>query len=141
MLRLALFAAAAMAITAAVGTTEDTPKLPPLDSKEWKKVGNDGLEIWDVKEGTGTAVAKGATVKVNYIGWLTNGEIFDQSKQPIEFGLDMVIKGWQEGIPGMKPGGVRRLKIPASLAYGNRMVGKIPANSTLVFQVDLLSAK
>lgn len=142
MLRIAIFAVAAATLSASVGTTDDkTPKLPPLDAKEWKKVGTDGLEIWDVKEGTGTAVAKGQTVKVNYIGWLTNGEVFDQSKEPIQFGLDQVIKGWQEGIPGMKPGGVRRLKIPAALAYGNRPVGKIPANSTLVFEVELLSAK
>ncbi len=77
MLRLALLAAAVVAMTAAVGTTDDqTPKLPPLDSKEWKKVGTDGLEMWDVKEGTGTAVAKGATVKVNYIGWLTTMRIW-----------------------------------------------------------------
>lgn len=141
MFRFAQFAAAIVIATAAVAMTQDSPKLPPLDSKEWKKVGAEGLEIWDVKEGSGNAVTKGQTVKVTYIGWLTNGEVFDQSKEPIEFGLGQVIKGWQEGIPGMKPGGTRRIKIPPTLAYGERKVGKIPANSTLVFQVELISSK
>ena len=80
-------------------------------------------------------------LKVHYTGWLTNGEIFDSSvvrKEPIEFGLDGLIKGWQQGLPGMKVGGVRRLKIPPELAYGDREKGKIPANSTLVFEVELL---
>jgi peptidylprolyl isomerase len=137
---LALTAALALAAT---GSTDDKPTMPPLDSKEWKPAAS-GLEIWDVKEGKGSAVAPGGKVKVHYTGWLTNGEIFDSSvvrKEPIEFGLADVIKGWQEGIPGMKPGGVRRLKIPAALAYGERARGKIPANSTLVFEVELLSTE
>ncbi len=117
--------------------------LPKLDATEWKKQ-NSGLEIWDVKEGTGDTAKPGATVKVHYTGWLTNGDIFDSSVQrkvPIEFPLDGVIKGWQEGIPGMKIGGVRRLKIPAELAYGNRKVGTIPPNSLLVFEVELLETE
>ncbi len=118
----------------------DKPVSPSLDAKEWVKQ-KSGLEIWDAKEGKGDPVKAGAKVKVHYTGWLTNGEIFDSSvvrKEPIEFGLDGVIKGWQEGIPGMKPGGVRRLKIPAALAYGDRAVGKIPAGSTLIFEVEML---
>ncbi|MFO0935926.1 MAG: FKBP-type peptidyl-prolyl cis-trans isomerase [Gemmataceae bacterium] len=118
-------------------------KVPPLDAKDWKKQ-KSGLEIWDAKEGNGEAVASGATVTVHYIGWLTNGKEFDASKkggvgEPITFGLDQVIKGWQEGIPGMKPGGVRRLKIPAELAYGKRGAGDvIPPNSVLIFEVELV---
>jgi peptidylprolyl isomerase len=126
-----------------VQAKEDKPMMPSLDDKGWNKQ-KSGLEIWDAKEGKGDAVKAGGKVKVHYTGWLTNGDIFDSSvvrKEPIEFGLKDVIKGWQEGIPGMKPGGVRRLKIPADLAYGNRKVGTIPPGSTLVFEVELLEAE
>lgn len=116
-------------------------KVPPLDAKEWTKQ-KSGLEIWDVKEGKGEAVKAGGSVKVHYVGWLTNGKKFDSSRdrnEPIEFSLKQVIKGWQEGIPGMKPGGVRRLKIPSELAYGKRGAGDdIPPDSVLLFEVELL---
>jgi FKBP-type peptidyl-prolyl cis-trans isomerase len=116
-------------------------KLPPLDAKEWKKE-KSGLEIWEVKVGEGDAIAKGGKVKCHYIGWLTNGKKFDSSRdrnEPIEFSLERVIKGWQEGIPGMKPGGVRRLKIPADLAYGkNSPSDDIPADSVLIFEVEIV---
>jgi len=118
----------------------DKPVLPDLQSKEWTKQ-KSGLEIWDSKEGKGELVKPGAKVKVHYTGWLTTGEIFDSSvirNEPIEFPLTGVIKGWQEGIPGMKVGGIRRLRIPAEMAYGNRAVGKIPAGSTLIFEVEML---
>jgi FKBP-type peptidyl-prolyl cis-trans isomerase len=118
--------------------------LPDLKAKEWKKL-DSGLEIWDVKEGKGDPVKAGAKVKVHYTGWLTDGKIFDSSvkrNQPIEFGLNQVIKGWQEGIPGMKPGGVRRLKIPSNLGYGDRgYPPDIPGGATLVFEVELLETK
>jgi FKBP-type peptidyl-prolyl cis-trans isomerase len=142
-MRLAFFALAALVVSAATGMTDDKPKLPPLDSKDWKKT-KSGLEIWDAKEGTGTAAVAGGKVKVHYTGWLTNGDIFDSSvvrKEPIEFPLNGLIKGWQEGIPGMKVGGVRRLKIPPELGYGDKVKGKIPANSTLVFEIELLAAE
>ena len=114
---------------------------PDLAAKEWKKQPN-GLEIWDVKEGKGDPVKAGGKVKVHYTGWLLDGKVFDSSvkrNEPIEFGLTQVIKGWQEGIPGMKPGGVRLLKIPADLAYGKRGAGRdVPPDATLVFRVELL---
>lgn len=125
------------------GTDAPLGKVPPLDAKDWKKQ-KSGLEIWDVKEGKGEAVATGARVTVHYIGWTTDGKEFDASKkggvgEPITFGLNQVIKGWQEGIPGMKPGGVRRLKIPADLAYGKRGAGDvIPPDATLIFEVELV---
>lgn len=127
---------------------DDKPnlKLPPLDSKEWKEVkGQKGLKIWDVKEGKGEAVKAGARVKVHYTGWLKDGKIFDSSVQrsePFETPLTGVIKGWQEGIPGMKVGGTRRLLIPSELAYGKRGAGGvIPADADLVFEVQLLEIK
>jgi FKBP-type peptidyl-prolyl cis-trans isomerase len=121
----------------------DKLKRPDLKAKEWKKQ-ESGLEIMDEKVGEGEAVKEGATVKVHYTGWLTDEKetIFDSSvkrDEPIEFGLNQVIKGWQQGIPGMKPGGVRCLKIPPELAYGKRGAGKdIPPDATLVFRVELL---
>ena len=122
----------------------DKLKRPDLKAKEWKKQGDAGLEIWDEKVGEGDAVKAGAKVKVHYTGWLTDDKetIFDSSvkrDEPIEFGLDQVIKGWQQGIPGMKPGGMRLLKIPSELAYGKRGAGRdIPPDATLIFRVELL---
>ena len=114
--------------------------MPPLDAKEWKRL-DSGLEVWDVKEGEGPAVGSGASVTVHYTGWLTDGKEFDSSVggKPVSFPLKNVIQGWQLGIPGMKPGGVRRLKIPAALGYGARGAGDdIPPNATLVFEVELI---
>jgi FKBP-type peptidyl-prolyl cis-trans isomerase len=141
---LTVFALAVALATAPFAAGEDKkPSRPPLDAKEWKKT-DSGVEIWDVKEGKGDAVKAGAKVTVHYTGWLTDEKAtkFDSSLdrgKPITFPLDGVIKGWQEGIPGMKPGGVRRLKIPAKLAYGERGAGGvIPPNATLVFEVELI---
>ena len=103
--------------------------------------------MWDAKVGAGAEAAPGANVKVHYTGWLTDetGTIFDSSVkrgEPIEFPLTGVIKGWQEGIPGMKVGGVRRLRIPPDLAYGERGAGAlIGPGATLVFEVELLETK
>ena len=140
-----LAVSAALAVVPFAAGEDKKPERPPLDSKEWKKT-KSGLEIWDVKEGKGEAVEPGATVTVHYTGWLTDKEAtkFDSSVdrgEKITFSLEGVIKGWQEGIPGMKPGGVRRLKIPAELAYGEEGRGKIPGNATLVFEVELFESK
>ena len=124
----------------------DKLKRPDLNAAEWQKQPS-GLEIWDEQVGEGNAVPPGARVKVHYTGWLTDekGTIFDSSVQrnePIEFPLSGVIKGWQDGIPGMKPGGVRVLKIPPELAYGKRGAGGvIGPNATLVFRVELLASR
>lgn len=100
------------------------------------------LEVVDIKEGDGQVVEEGATVTAHYTGALAkNGEIFESSKdggEPVEFGLDQVIQGWTEGVPGMKVGGVRRLIIPSEMAYGES--GSPPAigpNEPLVFDIEL----
>lgn len=103
-----------------------------------------GLGIDDLVVGTGTEAAKGDTVKVHYVGTLTDGKEFDSSRkhgEPFEFrvGARAVIKGWDEGVPGMKVGGKRKLTVPSSLGYGPRgMPPVIPANATLVFEIELL---
>jgi peptidylprolyl isomerase len=103
------------------------------------------LETRDIKEGSGPAAKAGDAVTVNYVGVLyDNGQEFDASwnrGEPFTFtlGAGEVIPGWDQGVTGMKPGGQRELIIPPDLAYGSTENGPIPANSTLVFVVDLVS--
>jgi FKBP-type peptidyl-prolyl cis-trans isomerase len=105
------------------------------------------LKIEDLTVGTGAEAVSGKKVSVNYVGTLLNGTKFDANLDhgtaPFEFtlGAGMVIKGWDQGVAGMKVGGKRKLTIPASLAYGSGSVGAIPPNSTLVFEVELLGVK
>jgi len=106
-----------------------------------------GLEYWDIKVGTGAVAQTGHHVKVDYTGWLTNGKKFDSSVgtgKPFDLvlGAGQVIKGWDEGIAGMKVGGKRQLRIPPDLAYGQRgYPGAIPPNATLIFDVRLVEAQ
>ena len=102
------------------------------------------LEILDTIEGTGDAVPAGATITAHYTGALcADGTIFQSSHdmgRPITFPLTGVIKGWQQGVPGMKVGGTRRLVIPAEMAYGSQSPApNIPANSNLVFDIELVA--
>jgi FKBP-type peptidyl-prolyl cis-trans isomerase FkpA len=101
-----------------------------------------GLQYEDLTEGSGAEATAGRTVSVHYTGWLTDGQKFDSSKDrndPFAFVLGGGIKGWDEGVQGMKVGGVRRLTIPPQLGYGARGAGGvIPPNATLVFEVELL---
>lgn len=102
------------------------------------------LKIEELKQGQGEEVKAGDTVEVHYVGTLTNGQKFDSSRdrdQTFSFtvGAGRVIQGWEQGLVGMKEGGVRKLTIPPSLGYGNQTVGPIPANSTLIFEIELIS--
>ena len=109
-----------------------------------KEAMNGELIIEDLKVGEGSEVVKYNIVTVNYTGWLTDGTKFDSSlnpgRSPFRFtvGGGQLIKGWDEGLIGMKAGGKRKLTIPPSMGYGNQDMGVIPSNSTLIFEIDLL---
>ncbi len=104
------------------------------------------LKIEDTQVGTGQEVKSGDTVVIHYKGTLTDGTQFDSSYdrgEPYEtpIGVGAVIKGWDLGVVGMKVGGKRKLTIPPTLGYGNRASGQIPANSTLIFELELVGVK
>jgi FKBP-type peptidyl-prolyl cis-trans isomerase len=116
----------------------------PLDGADWKELPG-GVKYWDVKEGAGSPVPAGARVVMHYTLWLTNGERKQSSKDsgdPLKASLaGGLIQGWMDGVPGMKPGGTRRLFIPAAKGYGAQGKGDIPPNADLVFEVELISAQ
>lgn len=112
-----------------------------------EKMTDTGLKYEDLVEGDGDVAAAGQQVSVHYTGWLTDGSKFDSSKDrnmPFDFplGAGHVIRGWDEGVQGMKIGGTRKLTIPSQLGYGAAGAGGvIPPNATLVFEVELLAIK
>jgi hypothetical protein len=103
-----------------------------------------GVQVQDVVVGTGAEVLQGATAEVNYTGMLDNGQVFDSSLDRhktlvFRVGAHAVIRGWEDGVIGMKVGGTRRLAIPPDLGYGDRATGPIPADSELFFEISLVS--
>src|SRR5450432_2735381 len=107
-----------------------------------------GLQYWDIVVGTGAVAKEGDRVRVHYTGWLTTGKKFDSSLdfgRPFTFplGNGEVIRGWDEGIEGMKVGGKRQLRIPPELGYGEAGTpdGTIPSNATLIFDIQVLSVQ
>jgi FKBP-type peptidyl-prolyl cis-trans isomerase len=145
----ALAAILALAAAALFAQTAQKPHAPSTAAPT-KVTGDgtktaDGLQYWDIKVGTGQTAKEGDHVKVHYTGWLTTGKKFDSSvdaHQPFDFNLGKgdVIKGWDEGVAGMKVGGKRQLRIPPDLGYGaTGSPGAIPPNATLIFDVQLLA--
>lgn len=150
MLRSLAIAATIFVATLAVAQTAAKKPAAPATSSAWptKMPGPptttpSGLQYWEIKVGTGAKAIPGETVRVHYIGWLTTGKKFDASlDRPFTFdlGTGHVIKGWDEGVAGMKVGGKRQLRIPPELAYGASGTpgGPIPPNATLIFDVELV---
>lgn len=104
---------------------------------------NDELQVIDLQVGEGKAAVKGALITTQYTGWLEDGSEFDSSYsrgKPFQcvIGTGRVIKGWDQGLMGMQVGGKRKLLVPAHLGYGERTMGKIPPNSNLLFEIELL---
>jgi FKBP-type peptidyl-prolyl cis-trans isomerase len=138
-----LLAVGAAALFAQSGAKPDTTK--PTKVMGPGKSTESGTKYWDIKVGTGAVATKGLTATVHYTGWLANGTKFDSSVdrgEPLEFIIGgRVIKGWNEGVVGMKVGGKRQLRIPPESGYGPSGNGPIPPNSTLIFDVELLGLR
>lgn len=131
------------------GSSTSAPTAAPASGSGASNVtrANNGLIIEEVQVGTGATAVKGKSVKVHYTGTLTDGKKFDSSRdrgEPFSFqlGVGQVIKGWDQGVDGMKVGGKRKLTIPAELGYGQAGAGGvIPPNAVLLFDVELLGVE
>jgi peptidylprolyl isomerase len=147
-LRLVLYLAVVCGLVACGGSGKQGVAIEapdPVVESDFVKT-ESGLQYYDFKVGEGASPSKGKKVTVHYSGWLTDGKLFDSSvvkNRPFTFeiGRRRVIKGWDEGVMSMKVGGIRQLKIPPGLAYGEGGVGPIPPNATLIFEVELLEVK
>lgn len=141
---LSLTAVFAIAQTAAKKATAPNTDSPTKVTGDGVKT-DSGLIYWDIRVGNGQTAKEGSHVRVHYTGWLTTGKKFDSSVdagKPFDFtiGNNEVIKGWEEGVAGMRVGGKRQLRIPPALGYGAEGTpgGPIPANATLIFDIQLL---
>ncbi len=143
MKRLCSLAAAAVLSVVGVATTAHAAKMHPVRAGKTVTT-KDGLKYRDIVVGHGPSPRMGQTVIVDYVGKLTNGKVFDASRNhggtfPFTIGVGQVIRGWDEGVMTMKVGGERTLIIPPSLGYGAAGAGgAIPPNATLIFDVKLL---
>jgi len=116
-----------------------------VDNLKWKEAAK-GLKVYDEKVGTGKPAAPGAILKTHYTGWLLNGRKFGSSRDlgkplSVVMGAGKMIKGWEQGLEGMREGGVRWFRIAPSMGYGATAYAMIPSNSTLLFRVELVSSE
>lgn len=128
------------------GNSNSSSSAPgPESFKEYEKYKDSQNALFgDVQQGTGSEATVGKKVAVYYKGWLTNGQLFDQSVNStfvFKLGDRQVIPGWEQTIPGMKIGGIRRIIVPPSVGYGAQGQGPIPGNSVLVFDVQLVAVE
>jgi FKBP-type peptidyl-prolyl cis-trans isomerase FkpA len=141
--RLVLGWGALVVLASALAGCDDSPTSPS---------GNAPFSQTDLRAGAGTAAANGNTLTVHYTGWLYNASQPEQKGAQVDssvgggpfkfvLGAGQVISGWDRGLPGMKVGGLRRLVIPPSLAYGGVRYGPIPPNATLVFEIELIAVQ
>ena len=144
----AIILLAAVAVAQTAGAKPKTPNTSAPTKVTGDGVKTDsGLQYWEIRVGPGEVAKEGSHVRVQYTGWLTTGKKFDSSLdagRPFDFtiGNGEVIKGWEEGVAGMKVGGKRTLIIPPELGYGPRGAGGvIPPNATLMFDVELLGVQ
>lgn len=145
-----LIIGAVVVLSGKTASTKSTASATSTPAAAAAATGSGKLEITDEVVGTGAEAVAGKTVTVNYVGTLKDGKVFDTNtdasfghQKPFDFvlGNGEVIKGWDQGVAGMKVGGKRKLVIPPDLAYGPQAMGGIPANSDLVFDVELLGVK
>ena len=128
---------------AAPAAPPQPPAPKPIPGKDKFVATKSGLKYKDIMIGRGAEATSGQTVTVHYKGWLDNGTVFDSSRshgEPFSFSLGngQVIRGWDEGVVGMRVGGVREIIVPPDLGYGSEEMGNIPPNSTLHFEIELL---
>jgi len=142
--RRSLLTAACAGLLASAGKSCEKARPPRLAVQDIEAMMNDELRIEDIQLGEGKAAVKGALITTQYRGFLEDGSSFDSSYErgkPFQcvIGTGRVIKGWDQGLMGMRVGGKRKLWVPAALAYGERGMGaRVPANANLLFEIELL---
>lgn len=119
---------------------------PPAPERSAAQTSPTGLRVEELRTGSGDVAEPGKRVRLHYVGTLEDGTVFDSTRErgtpfEVELGKGYLIKGFEEGVAGMKVGGVRRLTIPPELGYGERALAKIPANATLIFEIELLEVR
>lgn len=131
-------------LTVPEARAEATPEAPPEPSRTSSRITPSGLGVEDLTVGSGELAEPGTRVRLHYVGTLEDGRVFDSSRErsapfEVQLGQGSLIPGFEEGVTGMRVGGLRRLLIPPALGYGERGTGNIPPGSILIFEIELLA--